>query len=69
MSDCTYINNVFTKHITEKINVIFECGSRDAIDSLKMFDFYQPKKIFCFGKGGFNSFTIEFLLSTKYFSD
>ena len=48
MSDCTYINNVFTKHITEKINVIFECGSRDAIDSLKMFDFYQPKKIFCF---------------------
>jgi FkbM family methyltransferase len=48
MSDCTYINNIFTKHITEKIDIIFECGSRDAIDSLKMFDFYQPKKIFCF---------------------
>jgi FkbM family methyltransferase len=48
MSDCTYINNIFTKHITDKIDIIFECGSRDAIDSLKMFDFYQPKKIFCF---------------------
>jgi FkbM family methyltransferase len=48
MSDCIYINNIFTKHITDKIDIIFECGSRDSIDSLKMFDFYQPKKIFCF---------------------
>jgi FkbM family methyltransferase len=48
MDNCTYTNNIFTKHITEKIDIIFECGSRDGIDSLKMFDFYKPKKIFCF---------------------
>jgi FkbM family methyltransferase len=48
MDNCTYTNNIFTKHIKEKIDVIFECGSRDGIDSIKMFEFYKPQKIFCF---------------------
>jgi FkbM family methyltransferase len=48
MENCTYINNVFTKHINKKIDVIFECGSRDGVDALKMFDFYRPKEIYSF---------------------
>jgi FkbM family methyltransferase len=48
MNNCTYTNSIFTKHIKEKIDVIFECGSRDGIDSIKMFEFYKPQKIFCF---------------------
>ena len=48
MDNCTYTNSIFTKHIKEKIDVIFECGSRDGIDSIKMFEFYKPQKIFCF---------------------
>ena len=46
--DENYITELLKIVSKEKIDVIFECGSRDAIDSLKMYDFYQPKKIFCF---------------------
>lgn len=44
----TYTNNIFTKHINEKIKVIFECGSRDCLDAIEMKNYYKPEIIYSF---------------------
>jgi FkbM family methyltransferase len=43
----TYLNEKFTKHIKD-VNTIIECGSRDCIDAISMFEFYKPNKIYSF---------------------
>lgn len=45
---CTYINNEFTKFINDKIDIIFECGSRDCIDAIEMEKYYNPSQIYAF---------------------
>jgi FkbM family methyltransferase len=44
----TYTNPQFSRHITDKINTIIECGSRDCLDAIEMLNFYNPKNIYSF---------------------
>jgi FkbM family methyltransferase len=44
----TYINEPFSKYITDKIDTIIECGSRDCLDTIEMLNFYKPQIIYSF---------------------
>lgn len=44
-----YLNTEFTKHINKKdVNIIFEAGSRDGLDAIKLRDYYTDSKIYAF---------------------
>lgn len=44
----SYTRSTFTQHITDPIETIFECGSRDCLDAIEMLHFYKPKNIYSF---------------------
>lgn len=45
---CPYTDPQFTKFINSKIDIIFECGSRDCIDAIEMKKYYNPSQIYAF---------------------
>jgi len=45
----TYLQKCFTDHIDKKsIKTIVECGSRDAIDAIGLFHYYNPSIVYAF---------------------
>ena len=49
MSGSPYLNQRFTSKIdSSDIKTIFECGSRDGMDALELYEYYHPEVIYAF---------------------
>ena len=47
--ECTYLHSTFTDRIKKDfINTIMECGSRDCLDAVALYNYYKPKVLYSF---------------------